>query len=70
MKRRKCDICNHNAASGSVGKIDDPSFVQWVCSYCYYYVLKMKPLSDLYLAEHNQCKSEALQLKPPTKEYK
>lgn len=40
---KMCEICNKNKASGSVGKLFDPTYIQWVCMDCYYNVLKMKP---------------------------
>lgn len=41
-----CEICNTREANGSVGKINDPDFIQYVCEYCYYCVLEMSPLGD------------------------
>lgn len=42
-----CEICNKNKANGSIGKLHDPYFIQWVCSYCYKNVLKMKSLKEI-----------------------
>lgn len=40
-----CAYCS-KPANGSVGSLIDPSFIEWVCEYCYYNVLHMKPLSE------------------------
>lgn len=42
-----CEICNKNKQNGSVGKLDDPYYTQYVCQDCYKNVLKMKHLKDL-----------------------
>lgn len=44
-----CEICNKNPSNGSVGKLNDPLYIQWVCEDCYKNVLKMKPLVDFIL---------------------
>lgn len=43
-----CEICNKNKQTGSVGKLDDPKFKQYVCSDCYYNVLKMRSVLDIF----------------------
>jgi len=50
-----CKYCN-KPANGSVGNLYDRSYIEWVCEYCYYNVLKMRPLIEI--AEENYRKSQ------------
>lgn len=38
-----CDICHINKSNGSVWNSTEQK-TEWVCSYCYYNVLNMKPI--------------------------
>ena len=40
-----CKYCG-KPSNGSVGKINDPTYIEYVCEYCYHNVLHMKPLIE------------------------
>ena len=41
-----CKYCG-KPSNGSVGKINDPTYIEYVCEYCYHNVLHMKPLREI-----------------------
>jgi hypothetical protein len=49
-----CEICGTNKQTGSVGKIDDSSYIQYVCPDCYHNVLKMRPVGEGFLDGFSQ----------------
>lgn len=53
MNNPLCEICREREANGAIGSLTDETFVQWVCSNCYYNVLKMRPLSQVLKNKNN-----------------
>jgi hypothetical protein len=42
-----CEICKTKEAQGSVGSLKDPTFIIWVCKYCYTNVLHMRDAAEM-----------------------
>jgi len=54
-----CSICDERPSSGSVGSIGGNSCIDFVCKFCYHYVLEMKPVCEIYQIEAANNKKEA-----------
>jgi hypothetical protein len=46
-RKHECKYCG-KPANGSVGKLGEPHYIEWVCEYCYHNVLHMKPLVEYF----------------------